>query len=230
MSNPFQPRSGSPAPADWPGTDVSLDDFTEASFAGDVEEDRGPHWLWCLVSTAGGNQVWVHSPVENHPDGLRFRAAGPLPANDAGIRVYSGGTEIRLRKTGFVSSQALVLASREEGDPVPIAAQPPPTVDRRRRGKAKRYPPPSPLLPDSVVHQRMDLVPEPMFLRMAKDREFPSFREKQLVCAHWKDVERALKLREERGRHRARGVQGGDEGRTNMDDLRRRAGLVPKDE
>jgi hypothetical protein len=230
MASPFQSRSSSAAPSQWPGRDVSLSDFTAESLRDDGEVDRSPHWLWCLLSTAGGNQVWVHSPVENHPDGLRYRPAGPLPAGDAGIRVYSGATEIRLRKTGLVSSEALVLGARGGDNPVPIVAQPASTAGRRRRGKAKRYPPPDPLLPDSVVHQRMDLVPEPMFLRMAKDREFPSFREKQLVCAHWKDVEQALKLRADREGHRTHGIRGDDEGRINLDDLRRRAGLVPKDE
>ena len=79
--------------------------------ASDDEVPEASQWVWCCVSARYGNQVWQHSQIENHPDGLRFRAAGPLRPNDAGIRIFSGGTEIRLKKTGLVSNQALVLGA-----------------------------------------------------------------------------------------------------------------------
>jgi len=192
MSSPFRPEPQSAAPSDWPGKDVSLDDFTEGSFD-DVEEDRSPQWLWCLLSVAGGNQVWVHHQAEHHPDGLLYRAAGPLPANDAGIRVYSGATEIRLKKTGLVSSEALLLGAA----PSCVAPQDLSTgLQPRSRGRSyvdsNTLDPSIPIADDALVDQRCPRFPRDIFIRMARSGKFPAQKIGKRWVARYGDVKRVF--------------------------------------
>jgi len=196
MSSPFRPESQNAASSQWPGKDVSLDDFTEASFD-DVEgEDESPHWLWCLLSVSGGNQVWVHSAAENHPDGLRFRPTGPLPAGDAGVRIFSSGTEIRLKRAGFVSNDALVLGAALSC--VPTRERPAALQSRHKRRSytdANTLDPSIPIADDSLVDQRCPRFPRDIFMRMARAGAFPARKIGKRWVARFGDVRRAFDAR-----------------------------------
>jgi len=209
MSSPFRPEPQSAAPSEWPGTDVSLDEFTEASFAGDVEEDRSPHWVLVRLADADGVHHWVHCQAENHPVGFDVRAAGPPPSGPGGLRLIHGGVGERLGRAGSASTAALVASAAPEESA------------RRTRGKAKPEPNPDPLLPESAVNQRMPVVDTKLFMLMVRSGELRYRREGQLYIAKWADYQAAF---ERRLALRERAPKQG----YSLDEIRQELGYAPK--
>lgn len=229
MNPPFHRFfDGTEAPEDT----VSLADFVEVP-ASDDEVPEASQWVWCCVSARYGNQVWQHSQIENHPDGLRFRAAGPLRPNDAGIRIFSGGTEIRLKKTGLVSNQALVLGAA----PSCVAPQHPSTGSQpASRGRSytdsNTLDPSIPISDDTLVDQRCPRFPRDIYVRMARSGAFPATKIGKRWVARYGDVKRAFESYGSLPRQAARLAPAREESPASVSDgldgLRKIIGFDPK--
>lgn len=189
MSAPFHRVFDAVEP---PEDTICLADFVEVPEDDDAVPEA-PQWVWCLLSVSGGHQVWAHSQVERHPDGLLYRAAGPLRPNDAGVRIYSGGTEIRLKKAGLVSSQALVLGAAPSCTPMQEQlAESQSRYKRRAHVDSNTLDPSIPISDDTLVDQRCPRFPRDIFVRMARSGAFPAAKIGKRWVAKYGDVKRAF--------------------------------------
>ncbi|MBN2194614.1 MAG: hypothetical protein JW751_17485 [Polyangiaceae bacterium] len=185
-------NASAPAADTWSaGEDVGLSDVPESLLQDKEGSDGGPHWVEVQLADAEGTRRWVHCQAECHPAGFDVRAAGPEPGQRSSLRLVRTGSV--LGRAGLVSTSSLV-ASAAPGELAPPEASSSASA-RRMRGKARPERSPDPLLPESLVNQRMPVVDERIFMAMVHSGELVAERLGQLHYTRWADYQAAFDRR-----------------------------------